>query len=64
MTAILLSQQPGNLAMSDFDLDLDHLDFDAAEDSVAAQLAAANSAAAEPQFGDDDDECSGGACKI
>jgi len=50
--------------MSDFDLNLDHLDFDAAEDSVAAQLAAANSAAAETQFGDDDDECSGGACKI
>ena len=50
--------------MSDFELDLDHLDFDAAEDSVAAQLAGAAAAPAEPKFGDDDDECSGGACKI
>lgn len=50
--------------MSDFDLDLDHLDFAAAEDSVAAQQAAAALAATEPQFGDEDDECSGGACKI
>lgn len=50
--------------MSDFDLDLDHLDFAAAEDTVAAQQAAVEFAASEPQFGDDDDECSGGACKI
>ncbi|GGW61078.1 hypothetical protein [Alishewanella tabrizica] len=50
--------------MSDFDFDLDHLDFSAAEDSVASQQAAAELAASEPQFGDDDDECSGGACKI
>lgn len=50
--------------MSDFDLDLDHLDFAAAEDSVAQQQAAVEQAAIAPQFGDDDDECSGGACKI
>lgn len=50
--------------MSDLDFDLDHLDFDAAEDSVAKQQEAEIARAAEPQFGDDDDECSGGACKI
>lgn len=50
--------------MSDFDFDLDHLDFGAAEDALANQQAAIASMPAEPVFGDDDDECSGGACKI
>lgn len=50
--------------MSDFDLDLDHLDFETAEHNVEQQQQAELHRAAEPQFGDDDDECSGGACKI
>lgn len=50
--------------MTDFDLDLDHLDFTAAEQNVEAQLQAERERSAAPQYGDDDDECSGGACKI
>ncbi|GAB2917279.1 hypothetical protein [Rheinheimera gaetbuli] len=50
--------------MSDFDFDLDHLDFAQAEQNVEQQQQAQLDRAAEPQFGDDDDECSGGACKI
>ncbi|MBV2129288.1 hypothetical protein [Arsukibacterium indicum] len=54
--------------MSDFDseldFDLNNLDFDGAEAALAKQQAEAEARAAEPQFGDDDDECSGGACKI
>lgn len=50
--------------MSDLDFDLDHLDFAQAEQNVEQQLQAQFEPVAEPQFGDDDDECSGGACKI
>jgi len=50
--------------MSDLDFDLDHLDFDAAEQNVERQQQAELARADAPQFGDDDDECSGGACKI
>ena len=50
--------------MSDLDFDLDHLDFAAAEHNVERQQQAELERADEPQFGDDDDECSGGACKI
>lgn len=50
--------------MSDFDFDLDHLDFAQAEQNVEQQQQAQLDRAAEPQFGDEDDECSGGACKI
>ena len=50
--------------MSDLDFDLDHLDFAAAEQNVEQQQQAELKRANEPQFGDDDDECSGGACKI
>lgn len=50
--------------MSDFEFELDHLDFAAAEATLAQQQAAAANAPAEPLFGDEDDECSGGACKI
>ncbi|MDX3774160.1 hypothetical protein QE250_08555 [Chromatiaceae bacterium AAb-1] len=49
--------------MSDLDFDLDHLDFDAAADSVAKQQEAEQARVADFQA-DDDDECSGGACKI
>ncbi|SNY49592.1 hypothetical protein SAMN06297280_1472 [Arsukibacterium tuosuense] len=58
----------GAQTMSDFDFDqdfdLNNLDFDGAEAALAKQQAEAEARAAEPQFGDDDDECSGGACKI
>lgn len=50
--------------MSDLDFDLDHLDFAQAEQNVEQQQQALQDRAIEPQFGDDDDECSGGACKI
>jgi hypothetical protein len=50
--------------MSDLDFDLDHLDFEQAQLNVEKQQQAQLNQAAEPQFGDDDDECSGGACKI
>jgi len=50
--------------MNDLDFDLDHLDFAAAEHNVERQQQAELERADEPQFGDDDDECSGGACKI
>lgn len=50
--------------MSDLDFDLDHLDFAAAEQNVEQQLQAERERQQAPQFGDDDDECSGGACKI
>lgn len=50
--------------MTDLDFDLDHLDFATAEHNVEQQQQAELERAEEPQFGDDDDECSGGACKI
>ena len=52
--------------MSDFDFDLDHLDFDAAEHKSKAdqdkQQQAQLAELAELQDGGDD--CAGGACKI
>ena len=50
--------------MSDLDFDLDHLDFAAAEQNVEQQQQAELKRANEPQFGDDDDECRGGACRL
>jgi hypothetical protein len=50
--------------MAELDFDLDHLDFAAAEQNVERQQQAELNRAEEQQFGDDDDECSGGACKI
>lgn len=50
--------------MSDLDFDLDHLDFAQAEQNVEQQQQAILQRDQEPQYGDDDDECSGGACKI
>ncbi|MEH8019666.1 MULTISPECIES: hypothetical protein [Rheinheimera] len=50
--------------MSDFDFDLEHLDFAAAEQNVERQQQAEFERVDAPQFGDEDDECSGGACKI
>lgn len=50
--------------MDDFDLNLDHLDFDAAAQSNAANLAAADAAAAAAEALPDEDDCAGGACKI
>lgn len=50
--------------MSELDFDLDHLDFAEAEQNVERQQQAELSKAEAQRFGDDDDECSGGACKI
>jgi hypothetical protein len=54
----------GEMTMSELDFDLDHLDFAAAEQNVERQQQEELSRADEPQYGDEDDECSGGACKI
>lgn len=51
--------------MSDFDIDLDHLDFDSAEKNSELKQKAVEDAAAEfSQIQDDSDDCTGGACKI
>lgn len=50
--------------MSDLDFDLDHLDFAQAEQNVEQQQQDELNRSEAPLFGDDDDECSGGACKI
>lgn len=51
--------------MDDFDVDLDHLDFDGAQASNDAKLAQADAQAAEDALAaQDDDGCAGGACKI
>ena len=50
--------------MSELDFDLDHLDFAAAEQNVERQQQDELNRADAPQYGDEDDECSGGACKI
>lgn len=51
--------------MSEFDFDLDHLDFDsAAKNSELKQKAAEDAAAELAQAQDDSDDCAGGACKI
>jgi hypothetical protein len=50
--------------MTELDFDLDHLDFDAAEQNIERQQQAELQSTASEQYGDDDDECSGGACKI
>ena len=50
--------------MNEFDFDLDHLDFAAAEANNAKQLALADAAAAAAAALPDEDDCAGGACKI
>ncbi len=51
--------------MSEFDFDLDHLDFEGAEKKTEQQQLVANQLAAEQAaIEDDSDDCSGGACKI
>ena len=52
--------------MDDFDLNLDHLDFDGAEKKTAQQQLEADKLAAEQAAmqADDSDDCAGGACKI
>jgi hypothetical protein len=50
--------------MSEFDFDLDHLDFDAAAAENAKQQQLADEAAAAAAALPDEDDCAGGACKI
>lgn len=50
--------------MTELDFDLDHLDFTAAEQNVEQQQQAELQRTEAEHYGDDDDECSGGACKI
>ncbi|MGI5307966.1 hypothetical protein [Rheinheimera sp. WS51] len=51
--------------MSELDFDLDHLDFDTAEQNVQQQQEEiTRAAAAEALQQNEDDDCIGGACKI
>jgi hypothetical protein len=50
--------------MSDFDFDLDHLDFETAIENNARQQELADQAAATAAAMPDEDDCAGGACKI
>lgn len=50
--------------MSEFDFDLDHLDFDSAIENNARQQTLADQAAAAAAALPDEDDCAGGACKI
>jgi hypothetical protein len=50
--------------MSEFDFDLDHLDFDGAVAENAKQQQLADDAAAAAAALPDEDDCAGGACKI
>jgi hypothetical protein len=61
----LQSKARQEIMMSEFDFDLDHLDFEGAEKKTAQQQLAADQLAAEQAaIEDDSDDCSGGACKI
>lgn len=51
--------------MSEFDFDLDHLDFAAAEQNTNAEQARQHEAQLAEMAGmDEGDDCAGGACKI
>jgi len=52
--------------MSEFDFDLDHLDFDTAEQKTNAEQSRQQQVQLEQlaELQDDGDDCAGGACKI